>query len=79
MTIQYTTKFKANDRSAELESITKLQECALNLKSWMDLNRLQMNNAKLEFILHGSQPQLDKCITDEILIVDSIIKRLDMV
>ena len=72
-------QFKANDRSAELESITKLQECALNLKSWMDLNRLQMNNAKMEFILFGSQPQLDKCITDEILIVDSIIKRSDMV
>ena len=33
-------QFKANDRSAELESITKLQECASNLKSWMDLNRL---------------------------------------
>ena len=33
-------QFKANDRSAELESITKLQQCASNLKSWMDLNRL---------------------------------------
>ena len=72
-------QFKANDRSAELESITKLWECASNLKSWMDLNRLQMNNAKMEFILYGSQPQLDKCITDEILIVDSIIKRSDIV
>ena len=72
-------QFKANDRSAELESITKLQECALNLKSWMDLNRLRMNNAKTEFILYSSQTQLDKCITDEILIVDSIIKRSDMV
>ena len=72
-------QFKANDRCAELESITKLQECASNLKSWMDLNRLQMNNVKMEFILYGSQPQLDKCITDEILIVDLIIKRLDIV
>ena len=34
-------QFKANDRSAKLESITKLQQCALSLKSWMDLNRLQ--------------------------------------
>ena len=45
----------------------------------MDLNRLQMNNVKTDFILYGSQPQLDKCITDEILIVDSIIKRSDVV
>ena len=45
----------------------------------MDLNRLQMNNAKTEFILYGSQPQLDKCATDEILIVDSIIKRSETV
>ena len=72
-------QFKADDRSAELESIIKLQECALNLKSWMDLNRLQVNNAKTEFILYGSQPQLDKCLASEIIIVDSIIKRLDIV
>ena len=72
-------QLKANDRSAKLESITKLQECALNLKSWMDLNRLRMNNTKMEFILYGSQPQLDKCITDEILIADLIIKRSDIV
>ena len=38
-----------------------------------------MNNAKTEFILYGSQPQLDKCATDEILIVDSIIKRSETV
>ena len=79
MTIQYAANSRANDRSTELESITKLLECASNLKSWMDLNRLQMNNVKTEFILYGSQPQLDKCITDEILIVDSIIKSLDIV
>ena len=79
MTIQYATHLRQMDRSAELESITKLQECASNLKSWMDLNRLQMNNVKMEFILYGSHPQLDKCITDEILIVDLIIKRLDIV
>ena len=72
-------QFKANDRSAELESITKFQQCASSLKSWMDLNRLQMNNAKTEFILYGSQPQLDKCTTDEILIVDLIIKRSETV
>ena len=72
-------QFKANDRSAKLESITKLQQCASSLKSWMNLNRLRMNNAKTEFILYGSQPQLDKCITDEILIVDLIIKRSETV
>ena len=38
-----------------------------------------MNNAKTEFILYGSQPQLDKCTMDEILIVDSIIKRSETV
>ena len=72
-------QFKANDRSAKLESITKLQQCASSLKSWMDLNRLRMNNAKTEFILYGSQPQLDKCTIDEILTVDLIIKRSETV
>ena len=72
-------QFKANDRSAESESITKLQQCASSLKSWMDLNKLRINNAKTEFILYDSQPQLDKCTMDEILIVDSIIKRSETV
>ena len=72
-------QFKANDRSAELELITKLQQCASSLKSWMDLNRFQMNNVKTDFILYGSQPQLDKCTMDEILIVDLIIKRSESV
>ena len=38
-----------------------------------------MNNVETELILYGSQPQLDKCITDKILIVDLIIKRSDIV
>ena len=48
-------QFKANDRSAELELITKLQQCASSLKSWMDLNRLRMNNAKhsSSFMVHN--------------------------
>ena len=28
-----------------------LEQCLINIKAWMDVNRLRMNNGKTEFIL----------------------------
>ena len=41
----------------------ELEKCAMDLKVWMNENRLKMNNNKTKFILFGSRPQLDKCQT----------------
>ena len=45
----------------------------------MDENQLKMNSKKTEFILCGSQPQLDKCITKSLNINNTDIKLADKI
>ena len=49
--------FKASSRTDEITSIASLRRVIFNIKSWMDENRLKMNNSKTEFILFGSCQQ----------------------
>ena len=51
-------EFRANDRNAELQTKEKIEECMVNIRSWMDQVRLKMNSAKTEFIYFGSKVQL---------------------
>ena len=37
----------------EPQCIASLEECLINIKTWMDSNRLRMNNSKMEFILYN--------------------------
>ena len=43
----------------ELEKITILTNSLKSINTWMNRNRLQMNNAKTEVLLIGSQSQLN--------------------
>ena len=47
----------------ESQCIDSIEQCLINIKAWMDSNRLKMNNGKTEFILLGSRSQLTKCTT----------------
>ena len=47
----------------------------MDIKEWMDLNRLKMNNDKTEFILVGSRQQLCKTKVTEVNINGEIIQR----
>ena len=38
--------FKADDRKAEQTVISALQNCLMNVKTWMDKQRLKMNDRK---------------------------------
>ena len=42
---------KASSRVAERESVSSLESTVLNVKTWMDQNRLKMNDGKTEFIM----------------------------
>ena len=55
-------EFKANDRSAEVQTKNEVVECTVDVKSWMDQVRLKMKSAKTEFIYFGSRIQLSKCV-----------------
>ncbi len=42
----------------------------------MNGNKLKMNNSKTEFLMFGSRKQLDKCVTESLVIInDSIPKQ----
>ena len=46
------TPSKVDDAS---QCIYSLEQCLINIKAWMDSNRLKMNNGKTKFILLGSR------------------------
>ena len=51
------------DNKDELEKINILTHSFKSINTWMSRNRLQLNNAKTEVLLIGSQSQLNKCVT----------------
>ena len=57
-----TDAFRANicDKQDEKRYVRKLERSLLEIKSWMDENRLKMNTSKTEFIMFGSWQQLSK-------------------
>ena len=66
MIISLKRSFKADDRKAEHTTISILQNCLKDVKLWMEVNRLWMNEGKTEFIMFGTKKQLDKCTTTSI-------------
>ena len=50
---RYKNSFPAKSRKKETTRFKELEEGARNIKTWMDENRLKMNNSKTEFIMFG--------------------------
>ena len=72
-------QFKANDRDDEIASISRLENSANDLKTWMDEIRLRMNSDKTEFIMFGSKVQLSKCNTTSLTVNGSVIPKSDII
>ena len=68
-------EFKANDKSAELQTKKEVEECMVDVRSWMDQVRLKMNSAKPEFIYFGSRKQLIKCVVTHLNVNDELVER----
>ena len=43
--------------------LNRLQRCISDLRTWMNANRLKLNNSKTEFIICGSAPNLKRVKT----------------
>ena len=54
MALQMIMGIRTKSRDKEAARIKELEECARNIKTWMDENRLKMNNSKTKFIMFGS-------------------------
>ena len=71
--------FKADDRKAGQSTISALQNCLMNVKTWMDENRLKMNDGKTEFIMFGAKKQLAKCKTTSIDVNKTVVNNSEVV
>ena len=67
--------FNPNDRDEELRTTELLESSLGNINSWMNLNRLQMNTSKTEFMMIGSEKQLIKCVTNNIAVHNDIVEK----
>ena len=57
------TSFIANNRDEEHHSIAVLENSVEKVKEWRTLNKLKMNDTKIEAILFSNLVQLEKCET----------------
>ena len=71
--------FKASNRLDEENIKTKLQECLISIKKWMDETRLKMNSSKTEFIYFGNAKQLQKCTANSINMAGDLIVRSEVI
>ena len=65
--------FMASSRVDEKESISSLESTLVNVKTWMDQNRLKMNDGKTEFMMFASKKQPEKCVTTSIDVNSTIV------
>ena len=71
--------FNPNDRDEELRTIELLESSLGDINSWMNLNRLQMNTSKTEFMMIGSGKQLTKCVTNNITVCNDIVEKSEII
>ena len=75
----YKKGFPGNLGESEVDTMKDLEQCATRIKSWMDGNRLKMNDGKTEFIMFESKYKLNKCITHQININGVLVQRADVI
>ena len=44
--------FKPGSKASELEAVTALQDCILDIKTWMTADKLKLNDDKTELIVN---------------------------
>ena len=71
--------FNASGQRAEIETVTSIESCAQDIKTWMDNNRLRINSSKTEFILFGNSVQVAKCQTKELNINQEKVQLTDTI
>ena len=71
----YKKSFVAKSQVGEINTMGELENCAKRIKNWVDGNRLKMNDSKTEFIMFCSSKMLSKCITTDININGTKVKK----
>ena len=63
--------FKPNGTESESAAISQLESCIHDIRIWMIAHKLKMNDAKTEFVIIGSNPNLSKVNINSIQIGDT--------
>ena len=73
--IMKTFKPSQLDHQPELNTIATTERSVREIKSWVDIMQLKMNNNKTESIYFGGPKQLEKCIINQINVNGEMIPR----
>ena len=71
--------FKPNRNGSKEACIHGLENCINEIRKWMCMNLLKLNDGKTEFIILGTQQQLQKIGHTSIQIGDDLVTPVDMV
>ena len=67
--------FESNSREDKDSCVQTLQRDLDNILNWMNMNRLQMNPNKIEFIFFGNTKHIRKCETSSIGVGGNMIPK----
>ena len=73
------SRFAKTNHTDENASVRVMEDCASQIKKWMDKNRLKMNDSKTEFITFATQRQHPKCNTTHLCVNEELVNRLDCI
>ena len=68
-----------NSLEPQITYISKLESCLADVRSWMQVNFLKLNESKTEFIIFGPKQQLNKVGTINIRTGDDVIQNVPSV
>ncbi len=65
---QWYISFKPDSTARKLEAVTALQNCIADIKTWMTMDKLKLNDDKTQFLIIGTCAQLEKIKITELRI-----------
>ena len=71
--------FKPDDLSSQQNAITAMQNCIDDIRSWMEHDKLLLNDEKTEFLIIGTRQQLCKVYISSITVGNSTIMKSSVV
>ena len=71
--------FKPDDLSSQQNAITAMQNCIDDIRSWMEHDKLLLNDEKTEFLVIGTRQQLSKVNISSITVGNSAIMKSSVV
>ncbi len=69
--------FRPSKQLAEERAVSKLSDFITELRQWMAINKLKLNDDKTIFLLVGRNAQINKVSLDSFLVGDSVIPKSD--